>query len=113
MENTKNTHERIQELEHRLNNMHHSWILITAAMWTEEEWAEERALEKKIIAELEQLIPVRKAELEAEQAELECKYPKFSHRLKYIFRVPKKVTTAEKRHSEIAFELRHLEYILK
>lgn len=111
MENTK---ERIQKLESEMYQMHRSWRLITAATWSEERWAQEEARDKEIKSELEQLIIVRKKELNAEQTELEGKYPKFSNRLKYLFfKVPAEVLNAEKRYNEIKRELIHLNHILK
>ncbi len=110
MENTK---ERIQELELRLSRLHLSWRCITAANRSEEDWAEEEALDKELTAKLKQLALVRKAELKSEQTELKGKYPKFSNRLKYIFKVPAEVRDAEERYNEINRELRHLDYLLK
>ena len=107
-----NTGERIQELIHKLNEKHHSWILITAAMWTEEEWAEERAESDRLTAELKELLPIRIAELKDEQTELERKYPKFTKRLRYFFKAPKEVTDAEFRYNQIFSEIKYLKSYL-
>ena len=44
--------EKVQDLRFKLNEIHHSWTRVTAAMWTEEKWAEERARVDEIKKEL-------------------------------------------------------------
>lgn len=104
--------EKIQKLRYELSEIYYSRTRVTALTWSEQHRDEVIARSEEIVSELKQLAPTRIAELKAEQADLEKKYPKFGKRLRYVFGVPKKVSTAEERHKQIDFEIRELEYYL-
>ncbi len=110
MENLK---ERIQKLREELSAINYSATRVTAQMWSEKEWNEVRERSKAITDEIKLLVPTRIAELKAEKATLEEKYPKFSKKLVYaIVGVPKEVSDAERRCKQIDAEIKYLELFI-
>lgn len=105
--------KRIQELTSELNKIHHSWTRVSAAMWTEEKWAEERARTEEIKKELVKLVPLRIAELEKEQVMLNNRNSKFKKLCFKVFGIPKQVRVDEKRIQEIFFEIQELQRCIK
>lgn len=105
--------EKIQKLRYELSGIFYLRTVIVAQMGFELDLDKvRRARSEEIVSELERLIPMRIAELKAEQAVLEKEYLKFGKRLKYVFRAPEKVSAAKNRHKQIDFEIRDLEYYL-
>jgi len=100
--------EKVQDLRFKLNEIHHSWTRVTAAMWTEEKWAEERARVDEIKKELKELVPLRIAELEDECKTLNNRYSKLT-KLKFrLFGVPKLVGYDQQRMRDITREIQDL-----
>lgn len=100
--------QRIKELIRDLNESYSSMKKVTALMWNNEEWEQERARIKKIKKELKEIIPLRIKELEEEYATLNNRYSKLT-KLKFrLFGVPKLVGYDQQRMRDITREIQDL-----
>ena len=105
--------KRIQELTSELNKIHHSWTRVTAAMWTEEKWAEERARAEEIKKELTKLVPLRINELEEEWETLNNRYSMLTKIIYKVFKYPKFVGVDLQRMQDITREIQELQSYVK
>ena len=92
--------ERIDDIIEILNGMRRNRFL-TNMSWSPAE--QERY--NQLVNELNNLINTKIQELEDEKTRLEKEYPNFSKRLKYFFKVPEKVISAEIRYYQIVDEI--------
>ena len=105
--------QRIKELIRDLNESYSSMKKVTALMWNNEEWEQERARVKKIKKELKEIIPLRIKELEEEYATLDNRYSKFMKFKFKVLGVPKVVGVDLQRMQDITREIQELQSYVK
>jgi len=105
--------QRIKELIRDLNESYSSMKKVTALMWNNEEWEQERARIKKIKKELKEIITLRIKELEEEYATLDNRYSKFMKFKFKVLGVPKVVGVDQQRMREITHEIQDLNTLIK
>lgn len=95
----------LQELIHELHELTSRWRLVTALVFTENDWKEQHKKYNNILSEIKKLAKARVEDIVEEQTALNKAYPKF---WKKMFWKPKKIQKLDRKLHNLQVEINQL-----